>query len=849
MDKRPSQRLLLALGLVFLASCGDGPSGPPVPRAVVVTPPQGTLTVTGETVRFSAQVLGKKEKVLTGIPIVWTSTSPDVAEVDEAGVAVAKSPGVTQVRATASGVIGQASLTVALEPAEVEVLAGDDQTGVVDTPLPEPLQLRVVDAAGAPIPGISVTFSVLQGGGTIFPSLAISGPDGDVNAQWTLGPDPGEPQRAGVSVGSLFTEFQASAVWPLPQVLTYSLFNGRATLGYSEDLKATGGNGVQYRWSLVGGALPAGMDLSTQGDLTGTPEEEGSFPFTVQVEDSEQETATRELTLRVCPPPNPLDPGEARVMPPNGGADACGFFIPAGDPGDRYRVAILRSETNRDPDDVLSVFLELRGIGVQPGPAPFPEPVQSPFRFVFPPSLQEAEEMARSTEAYHVRLREEERRLLATLPSGFRPLPSLPGETRALGAAPATVAPEKRQLKFATDGCADVMPRTAVLLGQNDHLAVYQDSLQSTTEPVSPAAVQTMLEYYRNYGKTVIDAYFGGVSDVNGDGQVTVYIAPGISDGVAGFVRSSDLLGRDLCPSSNEMEITYLKASFVNGYESGGFQLVGTLVHEIKHISSLYNRLVAGSFHPTWIEEGTAEIAADRASRLAMSAIGGPGMGDMLTLDDLVEFGTTVEGYNTRLRLIRTLYHLASQPNSVTVNPSGSTYESSAGPQERHTIYGAGWHFHWWLGDAYGGADSPFADTALFHAQNDSLTVAGPDAYPDLVGRSFADLMEEYAVAVLLNGTGAPPPPRAFTSVDFPSAISAPSVSSGATRPFGTYPWPVTMTEIGPGSVSLETASYSGHIGESGLRIHDFTSNGTGVGAEVTVFAPAGARVVLVRVK
>ncbi|MFH1764879.1 MAG: hypothetical protein ABIF09_11870, partial [Gemmatimonadota bacterium] len=144
---------------------------------------------------------------------------------------------------------------------------------------------------------------------------------------------------------------------------------------------------------------------------------------------------------------------------------------------------------------------------------------------------------------------------------------------------------------------------------------------------------------------------------------------------------------------------------------------------------------------------------------------------------------------------------------------------------------------------------TPFADTTLFRVQNDSLTVPGPEAYPDLVGRTFSELMEEYAVAVMLNGTQAPAPARAFTSVDFPSAMSSTEVYSEAYRPLGPYPWPVTMTGAGAGSVSLETATYRGPMGESGLRVHDFTSNGTGQGAEVTVFAPAGARVVVVRLR
>jgi len=117
------------------------------------------------------------------------------------------------------------------------------------------------------------------------------------------------------------------------------------------------------------------------------------------------------------------------------------------------------------------------------------------------------------------------------------------------------------------------------------------------------------------------------------------------------------------------------------------------------------------------------------------------------------------------------------------------------------------------------------------------------------VGRTFSELMEEYAVAVMLNGTDAPPPLRAITSVDFPSTMNANSVINPDYRPFGNYPWPVTLSEAGDGSVSLETATYRGPMGESGLRIHDFTSNGTGQGAEIEVYAPPLARFIVVRLR
>ena len=65
----------------------------------------------------------------------------------------------------------------------------------------------------------------------------------------------------------------------------------------------------------------------------------------------------------------------------------------------------------------------------------------------------------------------------------------------------------------------------------------------------------------------------------------------------------------------------------------------------------------------------------------------------------------------------------------------------------------------------------------------------------------------------MLNGMDAPAPARAFTSVDFPSAMSAGVVYSAANRPPGSYPWPITVSGGEFETVSLETATYPGSNG------------------------------------
>lgn len=841
--------LVASLPWLAMAACGgDGPSGPPVPAEVVVSPRFDTLTVTGATRQFAAQLLNKKGKAVSGGSVTWLTTAPKVATIDSTGLATAVGGGVTQIQARSGGVWGSTFLWVVLEPAAADRVAGQGQTGFVGEPLADELKVMVLDGAGSPIGDLPVTFSVVEGGGVVAPPVSRTGADGIASSTWILGPVAGEPQRVVAAAGEVSIEFSASAVWAPPSVVTTALDYGRRTVPYAGVLRAAGGSGVYYGWSLAGGELPVGVTLSPTGELTGTPAEAGSYSFTVRVEGSEGNTATRDLTLLICEAPTLLEPGESLVAAPSG-LDACGFFLPTGEPGDRYRVGIVRTRSERDYQDVAGITLNVRGLGVESLPPPDLVPHRMTRPFEATPGLREAEEIARATEAYHRAVQEEEQAFVRSLPPGVSPLRSVPPSDPVSMAARAQGAPHRRLLYHAERTCEETAPRPAFLLAENAHIAVYQDSAQQRSEPVSPAAVQAMLDYYRDYGKPVIDGYFGGLSDVNGDGQVVVYVTPGIGEGVAGFVRSSDMLPRSSCPSSNEMEITYVKASFINGYVSGNYQPVGTLVHEVKHISSLYKRLVNRDFHPSWLEEGTAEIATDRASRLAISAIGGPSVGAMLTGDDVLSYGSTVEGFNTLLRLRRSLRYIASQPNAVTVNPEGASYWTPSGRLERHTIYGAGWHFHRWLGDAYGNAATPFADTTLFRIQNDSLTPGGPDSYPLLVGKTFPELMEEYALAVMLNGTGSPVPDRPFTSVDFPSATGPGLIYSTNYRPPGFYPWPVTTTGTDAITVTMETAVFAGPMGESGIRVHDLSSNGTGLGAEITVEAPSDARVIVVRIR
>jgi len=83
-------------------------------------------------------------------------------------------------------------------------------------------------------------------------------------------------------------------------VTTSALPNGVQGVSYgTQSLTAVGGTGG-YAWSVISGALPAGLDLSTAGDITGTPTGSGTANFTVQVTSGAQ-VATKALSITVVP--------------------------------------------------------------------------------------------------------------------------------------------------------------------------------------------------------------------------------------------------------------------------------------------------------------------------------------------------------------------------------------------------------------------------------------------------------------------------------------------------------------------------------------------------------------------
>ncbi|MFL5346824.1 MAG: lamin tail domain-containing protein [Hyalangium sp.] len=87
-------------------------------------------------------------------------------------------------------------------------------------------------------------------------------------------------------------------VYAAPAITTTALAVATSGEAYEFLISATGGQ-PPLRWSLADGTLPPGLNLTPEGDLSGTPRGLGTYPLTVRVQDANGATAMRTLSLQL----------------------------------------------------------------------------------------------------------------------------------------------------------------------------------------------------------------------------------------------------------------------------------------------------------------------------------------------------------------------------------------------------------------------------------------------------------------------------------------------------------------------------------------------------------------------
>ena len=542
---------------------------------------------------------------------------------------------------------------------------------------------------------------------------------------------------------------------------------------------------------------------------------------------------SRELTLET---------GEHATV----GTDDC-LLIVADAAGAYYRIGVTRPTAVENPADVRTVVVESRVAGADARPeAPVssesgaPSEIRRPADGFDGSRLSEDLRILQATRRAHGRVMEES-----------RSDPSLDRRflLRELGLEPdrdLAPPPSRREINtsFTCGGSRD----PHLLIGYNDHISVYQDSVLWAKGRMSERTASELTGYYETAVQPMLDEYFGEASDLDGNGRIVVTTAPTIGDSISGLVWTGHFFDRAACSGSNEGEYIFLNDSLVNVLDnpSPGWFILGTLAHEAQHVVALYGRLATDQgLHPNWIEEGRAELAGELSGRFQWAYEGGPSPTERVDADMLLnhlcqpDCAFRRESYSVVTQLANLIVHLSTHPNSLVVNPSGAN--------EFHSIYASGWHFTRALVDGYGRASEGLGgEFAKRLAGGDIPTgVPGLEA---VTGKNYRTLLEEIVAGMAFNGTPGISPAPSISSYDLTSVtkiFSSPAVLVTS----GTYPWPLTASGEVSNHVPFTNRRIEGPTGPSGFRFHDFRASAANQAINVRVTAPSPATVVVARLR
>lgn len=136
---------------------------------------------------------------------------------------------------------------------------------------------------------------------------------------------------------SLTRSYTLEVPQPAITITPPALPDATAGVAYAQALSA-GGGVAPYLFSVSGGALPAGLNLTGEGRLSGTPTATGTYTFGVAAADANGQSATRTYAMSVAVPALTMTP-ETLADSTAGSPYRQQFTAAGGIPGYRYMIS------------------------------------------------------------------------------------------------------------------------------------------------------------------------------------------------------------------------------------------------------------------------------------------------------------------------------------------------------------------------------------------------------------------------------------------------------------------------------------------------------------------------------
>lgn len=326
------KKIVIAIcGTLLTVACGGGGTGltpqpSPTPIFVSISPSATTDIDAGQAIKFTASV--GNDSSADGVS--WSCSSASSAGAD---------CGTFTDGTTTSATYNAPASVSATTSFAVTATSIADSTKSISAMVDVSPSLRIATASLATATVNAGYSTIVQSSGGVAPltwNLASGSLPGGLTLQPSSGITFGTPTTAGNL--SFTVAVKDSSVSPMTQtqtltlevdpgvqlaITTSTLASASPNTNYSATLQAVGGL-PPLTWTLASGALPAGLSLSSSGNISGDATVPGDYSFTIQVTDSNTSqpgapsTAQVQLSLIVVAPiaiwTNALPPGSQGTL-------------------------------------------------------------------------------------------------------------------------------------------------------------------------------------------------------------------------------------------------------------------------------------------------------------------------------------------------------------------------------------------------------------------------------------------------------------------------------------------------------------------------------------------------------
>lgn len=268
-------------------------------------------------------------------------------------------------------------------------------------------------------------------------------------------------------------------------------------------------------------------------------------------------------------------------------------------------------------------------------------------------------------------------------------------------------------------------------------------------------------------------------ANLDNNGRIIMLFSPLINErfpDVSGFVTSCDFFDDTDCPASNKAEMFYAVAptSAEDSYDDGTVKnwlwtIRAIIPHEAKHITSFAEKLsragVNAYAEESWLEEGTAQVAAELYGRTIYGANKAAWKGDAtyrntLYCDLRPEWPECLDHPLIMLDHFSWLYDFGQNTEQQSVIDDA---------HDDGTVYGSAWLFARWLTDNYATNEASF-----LRALTQTTTTYGAWNVEARSGVSWPQLLAKWTLALAADDYG--PSPSTFSAIP---SWNVPDIFSG----------------------------------------------------------------------